>query len=293
MPDQSEWIVSREESGTKLVSFLGKYLNHRYSARQLKKLIEDNGCQVNGRVERFASFLLGTGDQVVLNFKQTSSSISNTFERSRVLYEDADLFIYNKPAAVTCDNQGIIALLRPFIPEIQLVHRLDRHTTGVLVLAKNKFTFEALVDQFKQFQVFKSYRAIVDGRMNTSKGYVENFLGKKHLYQGQTIWGEVSISEGLYARTDWICLKVGKNASLLKCIPKTGRTHQIRVHLAGIGHPILGDYQYGKKFISSYKTSRYLLHAEEINFIHPRSKQPIKIQAESPIDFLKAEHELF
>ncbi|WP_042280974.1 RluA family pseudouridine synthase [Candidatus Protochlamydia sp. R18] len=293
MPNALDWVVSNEESGSKLVSFLSKQLSPHYSSRQLKRMIEQNDCQVNGRIERFASTFLGTGDRVSLNLKNPQQNFNRQLEQSRILYEDEDLFIYDKPAEMNCDEQGIIALLKPSFPSIQLIHRLDRQTTGVLALAKNKTTFEALVNQFKQLQVSKSYQAIVDGILRPSKGHIENYLGKKHVYQGQTIWGEVPSFQGLYASTYWNCLEIGKKASLVRCFPKTGRTHQIRVHLAGLGHPILGDYQYGKKFTCLHNPPRYLLHAEEMGFIHPRTREKLIVQAILPEDFLDAYKKLF
>lgn len=287
-----EWIVEEQESGSKLLAFLTIRLQGRYSARFLKRIIEHNGCQINGRTERFASTFLGKGDRVSLRLENAPPSIPS-IESERILYEDEALLIYNKPAGINCDEQGILKLLRAYAPMLCLVHRLDRDTTGVLVLAKRSDVFDQLVSQFKTLGIHKRYLAIVDGYMAKYKGVIENSLGKKHDYSGQTLWGQVDTSRGLYACTEWERLKMGENASLIACVPKTGRTHQIRVHMAEMGHPILGDYQYGKDFICSYRPLRYLLHAEEIRFSHPITGKKVCFTAPQPDDFKAAQQKLF
>ena len=184
-------------------------------------------------------------------------------------------------------------LLKIPYPSLKLVHRLDRETTGALILAKQAAVFDLFVKQFKTFQVEKRYLTIVDGIIEEKKGIIENYLGKKKVYAGQTIWGAVSSPSGLYACTEWKCLKKGDKVSLLTCIPKTGRTHQIRVHMAEMGHPILGDFQYGKIFQSTYHPSRYLLHAEEIRFLHPLTGEVLCVNAPVPDDFKEALQKLF
>lgn len=284
-----EWIVSSKDSGVKLLSFLVQHLESNYSAKSLKRIIEQNGCRINGRTERFASTLLGEGDRVAIDFEEKTLSIP-TVEPSRIIYEDESLFVYDKPAGVTCDEKGILKRLDP---SLILVHRLDRETTGILLLAKSSQVFENLVSQFKQLQVDKQYLAIVDGVIKERRGLIENYLGKKRAYAGQTIWGAVKPTDGLTAITEWHCLKTGDRASLVACHPKTGRTHQIRVHLSEMGHPILGDYQYGKNFQCRYRPGRILLHADEIRFRHPLSGEIVFYKAPLPNDFEIAQKELF
>lgn len=288
-----EWIVSSEESGIKLLAFLLYRLDGRYSARSLKKLIEHNGCEVNGRTERFASTTLGKGDHVCLYLEHVVLASPQIVEPSRILFEDEALLIYNKPAGVNSDEKGILQLWKAALPALQLVHRLDRDTTGALVLAKQPAIFDHLVEQFKQFQVEKRYLAIVDGIIDQAKGKIENYLGKKCAYEGQTIWGAVSQKRGLYACTEWERLKKGDKASLVACYPKTGRTHQIRVHMEEMGHPILGDFQYGKCFQCAYRPLRTLLHAEAIRFHHPLTGREINVAAPLPDDFKMAQQRLF
>ncbi len=276
-----EWIVLSHESGLKLVAFLKNHLDPSYSAKHIKRLIEQNGAKVNGRVERFASTLVGLGDHIFFSIPQSIIPPHFNFEPGRVLYEDDSLLVYNKPAGLRCDPQGIIQVLKPHFPHLTLVHRLDRQTTGVLLLSKDPDMVTLLIEQFQSYEIKKSYQAIVDRVVKKPKGVIENHLGKVRTYEGQSIWGEVAPSMGVYACTEWNCLALGKKASLLGCFPKTGRTHQIRVHLAGIGHPILGDHQYGSQFSCPYEAGRILLHAETIAFHHPFSKKFLSVSEDT------------
>lgn len=288
-----EWIVTSEESGDKLLSFLIRRLEGQHSARSLKRIIEHNGCQINGRTERFASTILGKGDHIALNLDALPSSAPFSIEPRRIIYEDEGLFVYDKPAGINSDEKGILKLLREQIPSLELVHRLDRDTTGLLLFAKNAPVLENLIEQFRRYEVKKRYEAIVDGVLKIPKGIIENEVGKKSFYAGQTIWGEVKRGKGLYAYTEWQRLKIGKAVSYVACFPKTGRTHQIRVHLAGLGHPILGDYQYGKRFQCPYRPSRYLLHAKTLCFSHPLTGETLELDAPLPDDFKVALQKLF
>jgi RluA family pseudouridine synthase len=288
-----EWIITHEDSGTKLLSFLTRRLEGQYSARFLKRLIEHNGCEINGKTERFASTIVGKGDYICLYLEQAQAAVPYIIEPSRILFEDDALLVYNKPSRINSDEKGILQLWKSAYPTLQLVHRLDRDTTGVLLLAKQPAVFENLVSQFKQFQVHKHYLTIVDGIIEPAKGKIENHLGKKKAYAGQTIWGAISASRGLYACTEWERLRKGKMASLVACHPKTGRTHQIRVHMAEMGHPILGDFQYGKHFLCPYRPPRMLLHAWEIRFYHPMTGREMSLTAPLPDDFKIAQQKLF
>lgn len=290
-----EWLISPEDSGKKLLTFLNERLGDRYSSRALKRAVESSRCQINGQIERFASTPLGRGDRLTLTIDppENKTSRSSCFEATRLLYEDDSLLIYNKPAGINSDPQGILKLLRTYHPTLELVHRLDKDTTGVLLLAKQPAIVDKLIEQFKRLEVHKRYVAIVDGNLSESKGSIQNYLGKKQLYHGQSRWGAVAADKGLYAETEWQRLEKGKMATLLALYPKTGRTHQLRVHLAEMGYPILGDGQYGKQFRCAYHPPRYLLHAEELTLIHPQTGYKITAKAPWPADFLTAYQELF
>lgn len=292
-----EWIVTASESGLKLQQFLRKQLNQDISARQIKQSVDKGCCKINGRIERFASSLVGAGDRVVLDIlEQTAGSPNRLLEASlkdpsRCLYQDDFLFIFNKPPGITSDDKRLLSLVPRTISSSQqneLVHRIDKDTSGALIFAKNRQVAEEILTHFKQRLVKKTYLTIIDGVPLNRSGLIENYLGKINSYQGQTVWGEVSKTNGLNARTVWELKKSGKDASLVVCYPETGRTHQIRVHMSGMGHPILGDTQYGKSFKCRYRPSRHMLHAAEISFLHPVYKKEITVFAPLPDDFIKA-----
>lgn len=283
------WIVAKEESGIKLIDFLKTKLGTSTSSRQIKKALDDNHCKINQRVERFGSFTLGSGDEIsFLDISTSENSAPLIFESDRCLFEDDDFLIYNKPANMPSDSTLLLKTLQRDLPYLVLVHRLDRDTTGALVFAKNKEALHTMNELFKNRKVSKRYLAIVDGIPKQSKGKIDNFIGPLKKYQGQTIHGELPPPNGLQATTHWRIEATGKECSLIECTPTTGRTHQIRVHLSGMNHPILGDFQYGKRFKCMYRPNRYLLHAEVISFINPKNGKCIQAHAPLPNDFKAA-----
>lgn len=277
------WQVPFAEAGSRLSHFLLKRVT-TLSLAKLKKALERNRCLINGTIERFASTKVIPGNTI--SFLKDIEVPQHTFEKERVLFEDDYLLIYNKPQGITSEANGLPALF----PSYQLIHRLDRDTTGVLLFAKTPEIHQAVSAQFKERTVKKEYLCLVDRVPKQKRGVIENSLGKVGWYEGQTIFGEVQ--KGAYAKTEWVLEKALKKASLLRCFPFTGRTHQIRAHLNGIGHPILGDAQYSRSFVCTYLPMRTLLHAEAIHFLHPVSKAPLTILAPLPADFKKALHQL-
>ena len=218
---------------------------------------------------------------MILNIAATKDPKINI---PKILYQDQELLILDKPAEIASESPQL-AEMGGF-----LVHRLDKGTSGVLIFAKTKVMRDQMFALFRRHQVEKSYLALVDGVPRQSSGSIENQLGKLHEYQGQTLWGVVE--KGLYACTEWHLERSGTEAALLRCYPKTGRTHQIRVHLNGIGHPILGDHQYGRRFKCHYRPARVLLHAQSVSFPHPTSGQQLTIEAPLPTDFQEAINQL-
>lgn len=280
-----EWLISQDESGLKLLAFLKSKLDPQVSARQIKRDIESGACQINGQVERFASQVVGRGDRVIFHPKDVKPLISIEDAEICFLYVDADLLAYNKPVGITSEDPALLALVQKRYGKAILLHRLDKETTGVLLFARNEVMAKLMLSLFKQRQIHKKYFAIVDGIFKKKSGFIENYLGKLKVYQGQTLWGEVSPEKGLIAKTAWSVEKQGKKAALVVCLPETGRTHQLRVHLSGMGHPILGDHQYGRMFKCPYRPDRYLLHAAEVEFVHPVSGKKMCIEAPLPADF--------
>ncbi len=241
------------------------------SREQLKTLIHRGCCSVNGKKELLASRPVDPSDKITL----IEQAIEEPGE-VRTLWEDEWLLAVDKPAmAVSTDiKKGI------------LLHRLDKETSGVLLFAKNKKAAHAMEELFRKRQMAKKYVAWVDG-ITKESGVI-----RKPLVAGKRIAGQVlmEIGEGLPAETAWKKVQEGEKSTLLQITPTTGRTHQIRVHLNSIGHPILGDYLYGNRFRCSFIPPRILLHAASLSFVHPMTKQKITIQSPLPKEFHARSH---
>lgn len=291
-----EWVVKASESGEKLGLFLKNKLGTQFSSRKIKAAIENNRCRVNQRIEHFASISLVEGDKITFEVEslETNPTKKYLFSVQDILYENHSLLVYNKPAGVASDGEEITKAMHSYGYGWELLHRLDRDTTGLLMFTKGAAFREKMVEAFKMHQVEKVYLSIVDGVPAQKSGIVDNYLAKLYQYEGQAIWGAVpSHREGHHAITAWQVEKKGMEASLIRCYPKTGRTHQIRVHLSEIGHPILGDKQYGKHIRCHYAANRCLLHAYELSFQHPETQQLMHFQSPLPSDFTQAIESLF
>ncbi len=219
--------------------------------KDLRWSIEHGRCFVNGDVERFSSTRVRKGDEVVIwpakrpVFKK---------EEKRVLFEDEEVLFYNKPPYIT--SSDLAKML-----DVHLVHRLDRDTTGVILFAKNNPTpYEKL---FQDRRIEKTYFTLVEGVPKKKSGYVTGKMRKIGTREGAVIWGLAQA--GSWSHTDWECEESGKKYSFICCRPLSGRTHQIRVHMRSLGHPVIGDCEYGnRKAIPGL--FRPLLHARELKF---------------------------
>lgn len=292
-----EWIVVENESGQKLQAYLSDRLNHSVSLKQIKRAIENNACNVNGKRERFASRRLCTGDVVIFFLPQLLIEKKNAncmFSKNNVLFEDSEILAYNKPFGISSDASGLFAILLKIYPQLVMVHRLDKETSGVILFAKSKKSEMTLINAFREKKIKKEYLAIIDGIPKTPEGIIDLSIGKVCELKGQSLWGPLSIKKGgANALTLWKVLERKGNAALLKCSPITGKTHQIRVHLQSIGHPILGDKLYGQSFLCKYHASRHFLHAFTLSFPHPVTGKEIVVKAPIPEDFSRAIKDLF
>jgi 23S rRNA pseudouridine1911/1915/1917 synthase len=210
-----------------------------------------------------------------------------------VIYEDDDLAIINKhsglvvhPAPGNYEHTLVNALLHRFkkLSDINpqrpgIVHRLDKETSGLLVIAKNNASHLALSRQFAKHSIKRKYAALVKGNMEFDEDIIELPIGR-HPYKRKNM----SVGFGKktkYAKTYYRTLKRTQNFSLLELEPFTGRTHQLRVHLAFLGHPILGDTKYGR----NNEFGRLALHAQSIGFVHPRTKKFVEFSCPVPVEF--------
>lgn len=292
-----EWIVAENESGQKLQAYLSDRLDHSVSLKQIKRAIENNACTVNGNRERFASRRLLAGDVVVFFLPQLlieKNSENFIFSKENILYEDSEILVYNKPSGISSDASGLFAILIKIYPELVMVHRLDKETSGAILFAKSVKSQMTLINSFREKKVKKEYLAVVDGIPEKNEGVIDLSIGKICELKGQNLWGPLSIKKGgTNALTLWKVLEKKGNATLLKCFPITGKTHQIRVHLHSIGHPILGDKLYGHSFRCKYHASRHFLHAFVLSFPHPVIGKEVVVNAPLPKDFSNAINDLF
>jgi 23S rRNA pseudouridine1911/1915/1917 synthase len=223
----------------------------------------------------------------------------------QILFEDDSIIVVNKePGMVVHPAPGhssgtLVHALLHHCPDLEgmggplrpgIVHRLDKDTSGVLIVAKTEEALHHLSQQFKSRKVKKQYLTLVSGRVDREQGEVEAPVGR--LMEDRKKMG-VRTRRGRAALTRYSVWERFSEFTLLRVFPETGRTHQIRVHLAHIGHPVWGDPVYGgrKKNLIFQKTGeeiipkRQMLHAWRLGFVHPRSKEPMSLEAPLPADF--------
>ncbi len=216
-----------------------------------------------------------------------------------VLFEDKHLIVLNKPAGMvvhpgvgTGEDTLVHALLAHCAGSLSgiggverpgIVHRLDKETTGVLVVAKTDAAHRALADQFATRALQKEYLALVSGSPKGDSGTINRAISRHPVHRHRMTVGE----GGRPSRTDWtVEERFGAKAAFVRCRIHTGRTHQIRVHLKSLGHPVLGDSTYGWKLVESLpKPPRVMLHAEHLVFAHPVSARTMDMHAPLPVDF--------
>lgn len=278
------WVVAAEHAGMRLSAYLQLQLGSTYTTRQLKSMIEHSLCDINGEVERFSSTPVRIGDRIHL-IREEVSMAPTLFEESRIIYEDEDLFVYNKPPGIAVDgDNGLGSLIAKQHCAVELVHRIDRDTTGVVLFAKTVAARRYLEQQFRERVPTKVYLALVSGIPKQQEGIIRNYLGVVQEYHGQKVYGVTERHKGKLAETSWKVLQAGTGIALVECRPKTGRTHQIRVHMLTLGHPILGDTHYARKRLHP-DVRRCLLHARELTVKHPMSGQSMTFKAPLPNDF--------
>jgi 23S rRNA pseudouridine955/2504/2580 synthase len=260
-----KFLVPRFQAGTGLLSYLRENCRDATSVKAIKRAIDGRRCLVNGRIECFSTYRVRGGDRIEIDLTPIPTSSAQP-----ILYQDEQLLVVNKPAGVLSqDQQGYV-----------LAHRLDKDTSGCLLLAKTGAIKEQIKSQFLKFQVQKSYLARVDGTIRRDQGSIDNCIGPKHNWQGQTLYG--SMASGRRAVTRWRLLVAQNGTSLILCQPITGRTHQLRVHFSEMGHPILGDALYGRRPRSGQQPTRLLLHAYILTLTHPTTQQSITVTAPPP-----------
>lgn len=280
------FTVMNQKEPISLRNFLKKNFE-QYSTREIERLLSLNGCEVNNAQQRFGSTKLREGDSV----KVMPSFLNKGLKKKvsiPILYQDEDLFVIDKPA-------GLSSALKDLQPHFQdpifLVHRLDKMTSGVLILARNENAKSAIEKLFFNREIDKTYLAITHGRIANATADIDQPIKLKKRYQGGVIYQAAPF--GKKAKTFYKRLALGKSESFLLLKPHTGRTHQIRVHLSSLEHPIIGDALYTAKPISPYRSPSMLLHAYKIKFVHPINGKNIAIIAPIPLIMNQSISKLF
>jgi 23S rRNA pseudouridine1911/1915/1917 synthase len=256
-----------------------------------QRLIKDGAVAVNGRPSK-PSYRAQVGDEVTVRIPaELPAQVLAEDIPLDVIYEDETMLVVNKPAGMvvhpTPGHTGgtLVNALLARCPQIGdvggaqrggIVHRLDRDTSGLLLIAKDEATHAALQQQFKRRQVAKTYLALVEGRMHPREGIIEAPVGRS---KRQRLKMAV-VRSGREARTTYRAVEYFAEHTLLEVRPHTGRTHQIRVHLAWMGYPVVGDEVYGYRRQRLLR-GRHFLHAARLRFTHPATGE--KMEFESPL----------
>ncbi len=294
-----ELSVSPEAAGIRLDQFLAGPLGSRARAQHL---IEAGRVQVDGQ-QRPKRHTVTAGERVsVLEDAPLEELDADTDVPFSVAYEDEHLLVVDKPAGVVVHparghRSGTLAQAligrgaggeEPW--RAGIVHRLDRDTSGLLVVAKSDAVHRALKELLAQRLLAREYRALVDGRPEARSGTIEAPIGRDR--RERTLMS-IDSEAPREARTHFEILLALPEATLLRVVLDTGRTHQIRVHLAAIGHPVLGDKQYGRA--ARYGLTRQFLHAARLAFTHPITGEALDVSSPLPEDLAAAlaaaEHE--
>lgn len=288
------FFISEQNSGIRI----DKYLNEIYSEKSrsnIQGLIESGNVKVNDKCIK-SNYKLKNNDVVEVNIPEPELlALEPENIPLDIVYEDSDIIVVNKPKSMVVhpapgnysktlvnallyhckDLSSINGVIRPGI-----VHRIDKDTTGILVVAKNDEAHVFLSEQLKEHSMKREYYALVEGVISKDSGTVDRPLGRSKNNRLK-----VAIVEGgKRAVTHYEVIERFKSATLVKCILETGRTHQIRVHMASLGHPLVGDMTYGFKK-SKYNSDGQLLHAKTLGFIHPRTKEYMEFTSELPKNY--------
>ena len=304
-------IVQDTDNNIRVDIFINKK-DTDLSRTRIKNLILDKKLKINNKIIIDPSKKVSTGDNIILIIPEPKKASLKPFEyKLNIIYEDEDIIVINKPSGIVMhpgagnfDNTIVNALvnydknslsnigdkLRPGI-----VHRIDKNTSGLVVVAKNNRSHENLSNQFSDHTITRIYQLLIWGKIRPSKGRIETLITRSSKNRQLM---EVSRVKGKKAITNYKTLQVFENKntptlSLLECKLDTGRTHQIRVHMNYLGHSIVGDDKYKKKFKKMKNISpiieknimclnRQFLHASTLGFIHPKKNKEMIFESILP-----------
>lgn len=294
--EKFEFIFEGETK--RLDSFLAENMDLTRSAVQ--KLLENDEVTVNGTVQG-KNYKLKNNDKVIINVPDPEplEIIAEDIPLD-IIYEDEYLLVVNKPKGMVvhpapgnyngtlvnalmyhCKDRlsGINGVLRPGI-----VHRIDKDTSGLLIVAKNDLAHNHLASQIKEHSFTREYEAVVIGAPKTEEGIIDLPIGRHPVKRKQMA---ITYTNSKPAKTKYKVLQYGEGLSHVRLTLFTGRTHQIRVHMASLGHPVAGDQIYGRAGAKYKELNGQCLHAKKIGFIHPATNEYIEFESELP-NYFKA-----
>jgi 23S rRNA pseudouridine1911/1915/1917 synthase len=288
-------ILEVLEEGKRLDSYIAE--KTELTRTRIQMLIKEENISVNNKKSK-SSYKVEKNDliEIIIPDEKEIDLIPENIDIS-ILYEDSDLAVIDKKAGIVVhpshghesgtlvnavmyhikDLSGINGEIRPGI-----VHRLDKDTSGLLIIAKNDTAHLRLSEMFSNNEIVKTYVAILKGKLNKDRGGIETLIGRDPKDRKKMA---VVKTNGKKAVTHFQVLDKNEKFSLVKVNIKTGRTHQIRVHMRYLGYPVLGDKVYGR---DNGMAQRQMLHAYKLEFLHPVTQETVKITSELPGDFKEA-----
>lgn len=280
--------TQERDEGLKIRDVLKRRLD--FSTRLIRKLKEEGGVFLDGE-ERWLNVPVRKGQLIEVRFPEEKSWFEPQEIPLDIRWEDEDLLILNKqpgivvhptkghPSGTIANGLAYYMMQKGENWKIRFVNRLDMDTSGLLIVSKNAFSQEHLQQQMKSGTIVKKYLAVVEGILEEEEGVIDLPIG----LIGENEVGRCVREDGYPSVTKYKKIReIGKERTLAELTLETGRTHQIRVHMSHIGHPVTGDSLYGKPDPESI--GRQALHAWALNFDHPITKQRIEITAELPAD---------
>ncbi len=315
-------IIFKRKLGIRIDKFLSavesladktekRFFDLKITRGEIIRQIKNENILVNGKKVK-PSYILKENDDISIIKEQGSMNniMPNRNIKLEIIYQDENIIVVNKPAGMqvhpvkslsdhgaSLDDTLVNGLLYHF-PETEsvgedpmrpgIVHRLDKDTSGVMVVARNQKAFFKLKEKFKNKKVVKKYWAVLVGRMENKKGRIEKSIARSSDYRKQIIAGKKTRTKIREAVTEYKCLKDLNGYCLVEVTPKTGRMHQIRVHMTSIGHSVAGDKKYFFKSKDKNKKvfGRQMLHAKTLEF--ELEGQKMKFEADLPKDFKEA-----
>ena len=289
--DLEKYVIDENNVGKRLDLFVSE-ASENMSRSFAQGIIEKQNVKVNDKIKK-SNYKLKLNDEVLIEkVEPVELEVEAEDIPLNIVYEDSDVIVINKPQDMVVhpapgnytgtlvngllyhckDLSGINGVIRPGI-----VHRIDKDTSGILVVAKNDNAHNSLAAQLKDHSMKRTYYAIVEGVIKEDEGTVITNIGRHPIERIKM----AVVKDGKEAITNYKVIERFKNNTLVECRLETGRTHQIRVHMAHINHPLVGDPMYGFKK-QRFKLNGQMLHARKLGFIHPSSKKYMEFQSELP-----------